>query len=239
MRFRLLLLAPLLGAAVPADAATRNFGVSGFDRVRIDGPFAVRLATGVAPFARASGSPGALDGVAIEMQGRTLVVRVNRSSWGGYPGEAKGPVEVTIGTHELNSALLSGAGSLGIDTVRGMAFDLAVQGSGLASVDSVAVDDLKVGIAGSGSIRLGGGAARMTAVVRGLSTLDAAGLAVKDATIGAEGAATIRAAISNSAKIEAQGPAAITLTGSPACTSRLAGSASVSGCRVSGGMFGR
>ena len=78
----------------PADAATRNFGVSGFDRIRVDGPFRVKLATGVAPFATATAnSAGALDGLAIDVQGRTLVVRSNRKSWGGYPGEAAGPTQ--------------------------------------------------------------------------------------------------------------------------------------------------
>ena len=241
MRFPLCLglVAAIALAPAPAAAADRNFGVSGFDRVRVDGPFRVRLATGVAPYARASGSTAALDALAIEMQGRTLVVKVNRSSWGGYPGAALGPIDVSIGTHELGAALVNGAGSLAIDKVRGPSFDLAVQGSGLASVDAVAVDELKVAISGSGTARVAGSAASLTAVVRGLSTLDAARLAAKDATIGAQGAATVTAEVRGTAKIEAQGPAAITLTGTPACISRLAGSSSVSGCRVSGGMFGR
>ena len=70
------------------------------------------LTTGVAPFASASGSAAALDRVAIDVQGRTLVVHSNRSSWGGYPGEATGPVEISIGTHELSAAWLNGSGSL-------------------------------------------------------------------------------------------------------------------------------
>jgi hypothetical protein len=224
-------------ASAPAGAATRNFGVSGFDRVRIDGPFKVRLTTGVAPFARASGSAAAIDGIAVEVQGRTLVVRVNRSTWGGYPGEAKGPVEVIVGTHELSAALVNGVGSLTIDKVRGLSFDLAVQGSGSASIDAVAVDQMKVGIAGSGNIRVAGDAPQLTAVVRGISSLDASGLRTKDATIGAQGAATVKAAVSGSAKIEAQGTGSIELSGSPACTTRVQGSASVSGCRQSGSAF--
>lgn len=221
-------------AAAPAGAATRNYGVSGFDRVRIDGPFKVRLTTGVAPFARAVGPAAALDSVAVEVQGRTLVVRINRSTWGGYPGETKGAVEVAIGTHELSAALVNGVGSLAIDKVRGLSFDLAVQGSGSASIDAVAVDQMKVGIAGSGSIRVAGAAPLLTAVVRGISSLDASGLKARDATIGAQGAATVKAAVSGTAKVEAQGPGSIELTGSPACTTRLQGSATVSGCRQNG-----
>ena len=219
------------GAAVPAGAADRNFGVSGFDRVRVDGPYKVRLITGVAPFAIASGSAAALDSVAIDVQGRTLIVRTNRSAWGGYPGEATGPVAITIGTHDLGGAWLNGAGSLAIDKVRGLSFDLSVQGSGAASIGLAAVDQLKVSIAGTGSASVAGAAPKLTAIVRGVSSLDASALNVKDAIIGAQGPATVRATVTNSAKVDAKGPAVVDLAGSPACTVTAAGSATVSGCR--------
>jgi hypothetical protein len=44
-----------LAFAAPAGAATRNFGITGFEKVRIEGPFKVRLTTRVAPFASATG----------------------------------------------------------------------------------------------------------------------------------------------------------------------------------------
>jgi hypothetical protein len=221
-----------LAAAAPADGATRNFGVSGFDRIRVDGPFKVKLATGVAPFATASGgSIAALDSVTIDVQGRTLVVRSNRSSWSGYPGEAKGPVEISIGTHELNAAWLNGSGSLAVDKAKGLSFDLSVQGAGSASIGSVAVDHFKVAISGTATASVAGTAPKLTAIVRGISSLEAAGLVSKDAIIGAQGPATIRANVSNTAKVDAQGAATIELAGRPACTVKAAGSATVSGCR--------
>ena len=220
-------------ACVPssADAATRNFGVSGFDRIRVDGPFKVRLATGVAPFAVANGSGPALDSVTMDVQGRTLVVRSSRSSWGGYPGEAKGPVEISIGTHELNAAWVNGSGSLAIDRLRGLSFDLAVQGAGSASVGQANIDQLKISIAGTGSVSIAGTAPKLTALVRGISTLDAPGLVASDATIGAQGPATARVTVTGTAKVDAQGAAVIDLGGRPACTVKAIGSATVTGCR--------
>ena len=221
-----------LAAAAPADAATRNFGVSGFDRIRVDGPFKVKLATGVAPYATASGgSPAALDSVTIDVQGRTLIVRSNRSSWSGYPGEAKGPVEISIGTHDLSAAWLNGSGSLAVDKAKGLSFDLSVQGAGSASIGSVTVDHFKVAISGTGTASVAGTAPKLTAIVRGISSLDASGLVSKDAIIGAQGPATVRANVSNTAKVDAQGAATIELAGRPACTVKAAGSATVSGCR--------
>jgi hypothetical protein len=231
MRICLPVLFLALLASAPAGAATRNFGVSGFDRIRVDGPYRVSLTTGVAPFASASGSQSALDSVAMDVQGRTLVVHVSQSSWGGYPGDQPGPVEIKIGTHDLSAAYLNGAGSLTIDKVKALSFELSVQGSGIATIGDTDVDQLNVGVVGSAAASLSGRAARLTSTVRGVSSLDASGLAIKDATLTSDGAATIKANITNAVKIFGSGPATITLTGGPACTSKLSGSATLSGCR--------
>jgi hypothetical protein len=231
MRIVVPIIALLACVPTPSDAATRNFGVSGFDRVRVDGPFKVRLATGVAPFAVATGSAGALDAVALDVQGRTLVVHNARSSWGGYPGEAKGPVEISIGTHELTAAWVNGSGSLAIDKATGLLFDLSVQGSGLASIGSAAVDQLKISISGSAGVKIAGTAPRLTATLQGMSTLDASSLIVKDATISAQGPATVNATVTGTAKVDVEGAASVGLTGDPACTVKAVGSATVTGCR--------
>lgn len=226
-----LLAVPLLALAAPAGAAVRNFGITSFEKVRIDGPFRVKLTTGVAPFARASGSPTALDRVSIDVQGNTLVVHSNVSSWGGYPGRDEGPIEVEVGTHDLNAAWLNGAGTLSINRVKGLRFGLSVQGSGAGEIASADVDRLDVSVMGTAAARLAGRAAKVTAVIRGISMLDASGLVSKDASVGAEGAATIAANVSNTVTVDATGPATVRLTGGAACTLRVSGSANVSGCR--------
>jgi hypothetical protein len=231
MRTFLFAFAAALAVATPAGAASRNFGITGFTKVRVQGPFKVTLATGVAPFAKASGSAAALDRLTIEVRGDTLVVQSNVSAWGGYPGANGGPVEVTLGTHDLSSAWLNGAGSLAIDRVKGLSFALSVEGSGAAEIGDVQADRMNVGIVGSGSAKLVGKTGKLTAIVRGIATLDAAKLQARDAAIAAEGSATMDAAVANSATVDASGPATIRLTGNPACTIKASGSASVSGCR--------
>src|SRR5207302_6442980 len=156
-----------LAFAAPAGAATRNFGITGFEKVRIEGPFKVRLTTGVAPFASASGSPAAIDRVAIDVRGNTLVVHSNTSSWGGYPGQGGGTVEISLGTHDLSSAWLNGSGTLAINKVKGLSFDLSVAGSGGATIGQTNVDQLNVAVTGTASASLRGQADRLPAVVRG------------------------------------------------------------------------
>ena len=227
-----ILAALLMSAAAPAVAAERNFGVSGFDRIRIDGDYRVVLTVGAPPFARAKGSIRALDPVDIRVEGRTLVVRTkNSASWGGYPGESAGPVEVTIGTHELTAAFVNGAGSLSINKVRGLKFEASAQGAGAIAIDRVEVDQFQLGLAGAASAKLSGKVGKLTATVRGSSSLDGEALVVKDAVIGAQGPAIVKLTATGTAKVDAIGVAAVTLTGKPSCIVTTKGSASVSGCR--------
>ena len=227
----LLVLASLPGPSDAAAPATRNYSVTSFDRIRIDGPYKVELHTNVSPYARATGSPLALDGLSIGVEGRTLVVRSGSGGWGGFSGEDRGPVTIEVGTPDLKTAWINGAGALGVDRVRGLSFDLAIQGSGVARIEGVDVDQFKAGVTGAGSARLSGRAARLTATIRGTSSFEGDTLQVKDAVIGAEGPSTVKAAVSNSAKVDALGLASVTLSGSPACTVKAQGSATVTGCK--------
>ena len=229
MRCLPLLILAAAGFAAPAAAA--NYGVTDFDRIRVDGPFKVTLKTGVAPYASATGSPSATDRVAIDVQGRTLVVHTNASSWGGYPGKDVGPVEIAVGTHDLTQVWLNGSGSLAIDKVSGLSFALNVQGAGTVSIADADVDQLQIGVSGGGSATLGGRVGKLKTILRGDSQLDASELATKDADIGADGPSTVSLKVTNTASIQAAGVASITLTGNPACTAKMSGSASLSGCR--------
>jgi len=231
MRTFLFAISASLALAAPAGAATRNFGISDFTKVRVDGPYRVTFTSGVAPFARASGSGPALDRLTVEVRGDTLVIQADKSGWGGYPGENPGPVEVSVGTHDISNAWVNGAGSLVIDRVRGLSFALSVQGSGRSEIAAADADQLNVSLVGTASAKLAGKAKKLTALVRGISALDGTDLAATDASIGTEGAATVDANVRGEANISSSGPATIRLTGRPTCTLRTGSSATVSGCR--------
>jgi len=234
---RLPILALLALASLPAAAAApttqRVYSVSGFDRIRIDGPYQVQLKTNVAPYARAKGTAASLDAVSIKVEGRTLIVRTGSGGWGGYAGEGRGPVTIEVGTHELATAWVNGAGALLVDRIKGQKFDLSINGPGVAKIDSTDVDQLNVGISGAGTARLAGRAGKISAVIHGTSTLEVDGLKSTDAVIGADGPAVVRAQVTNEAHIDAMGLASVTLTGNPECTVKAQGSANVVGCKGS------
>lgn len=227
MRLHLPGLAAAALLAAPADGATRTYTVTGFERIRVDGPYRVKLTTGVAPFATASGSAAALDAVSIEVQGRTLVVRRKTAS----TTAGSGPVEIKLGTHELTSAWLNGSGGLAIDAVKGQAFTLGVSGSGGAEIAKLSVDRLQVSVSGSAAVGLGGAAQVANFSVSGPSSVQALELSAKAATIVAKGPSTMRLTATETAKVDAKGLAVVELSGTPACTLRPTSTAEVHGCR--------
>ncbi|HYI42747.1 MAG TPA: DUF2807 domain-containing protein [Sphingomicrobium sp.] len=227
MRLHLLGLSAAVMLATPAQAVTRNYTVTGFERVRIDGPYRVKLTTGVPPFANASGSTAALEAVSVEVVGRMLIVRRKSAK----ATAAEGPVTISLGTHELTAAWLNGSGGLAIDGVKGHAFQLGVSGSGVAEVGKVSVDRLQVSVSGSGSVGLGGTAQAANFSVSGPSSVQAAELSAKAAKISAQGSPTVRLTATETADVNARGLAVVELSGKPACTIRPTSTAEVHGCR--------
>ncbi|HEX8443920.1 MAG TPA: DUF2807 domain-containing protein [Allosphingosinicella sp.] len=215
---RIMLAFLCLLAATSAQAAERRFTVSGFEKVQVEGPFQVTLATGKGSNAVATGSQQALDRISIQVEGRTLRIRPNRSAWGSPPKPGEGGVAIALSTHELTAVTLAGSGSLTVDRARAMRFDAAVSGSGRIAIGSVEADKLNLQLLGAGSISVGGKAKSLRATVTGQGALDAAGLAADDAEIAADTTGNIALAVRRAAKIASSGAGDVTVGGTPACT---------------------
>jgi Protein of unknown function (DUF2807). len=224
----ILLALAAVAASGPALAAERRITVTDYDRVQVEGPFTVTLATGKPNAAVVTGDGAALDRVSIDVQGKTLRVRANRSAWGGYPGEDPGPVTIALATHDLSGASVTGSGSLDIDKARAMRFELGVSGSGRIRLASVESDILILGLLGSGRISIDGKTKSLRATIQGSGDLDAGGLTAQDANIQSDTSGTVTLAAAHSAAIVATGPGDVTVTGNPSCTVKMMGSGRVS-----------
>jgi hypothetical protein len=216
----LALCAATVSAASPATAAERRYSVTDFDRVVIEGPFTVRLATGRSSSAVATGSQQALERVSLEVLGRTLRIRPNRSAWGGYPGAAAGPVAIEISTREIRAATVNGPASLSIDRAGGLRLELSVSGPGRIAVPAVAADALVVSLIGSGRIELAGTAKELRAEVHGWAELEAGALSTEGATIVTDSAGRIAVTARRQATVNASGLGDVEIGGTPACTVR-------------------
>ncbi len=204
-----------LGAG-PGSAAERGYSITSFDRIRVEGPFSVTLATGRPVSARATGSPQALDRVQLRVEGRTLLVRAG-PSWGGADGD-KGPIALTLTTPELGTAILLGSGRLAIDRMRGARLVLTVEGSGGLSVGQLETDSLVIGISGSGRIEAAGRARTANVLARGAADVRAAGVQVADLIITSQSAGAVALSATRSARVTASGLGPVDITGSAACT---------------------
>lgn len=217
----------LLAAAAPATAAERRYTVTDFDRIRVEGHFEVKLSTGRSPFAVARGSNAAIDRVSIDVQGRTLRIKPNRSVWGGYPGEGPGPITIELGTHDLRGASLQGPGSLSIDKARPMRFEMSLSGSGRMSIGALRADTADIALVGSGAMTIGGSAKSVRATVEGAGDLDASSLGTEDAQINSGSSGQVSLAVKRSAKVNASGAGDVVIIGDPACDVDARGSGRV------------
>lgn len=217
----MLALASAAAVAAPAAAAQRTYSVTDFDRVVLEGPYSVRLSVGrTSSSASANGSQDALDRVSVDVVGRTLRIRPNRSAWGGYPGAATAPATIEIATRELRAATVTGAGSLSIDRLSGLRIDLSLEGSGRIAAPAVDADVLSVGTIGSGRIELGGTARELRAQVHGWADLDASALTAQGATLVTDSAGRIAATVAREANVTASGIGEVEIGGTAACTVR-------------------
>lgn len=220
---RLIVLSLMLAAA-PAAAAERAFSVTSFDRIRVEGPFAVTVTTGKAPSARASGSAEALERVQLRVEGRTLLIRPSLSGWGGYPGRQDAPATIAVTTPDLHTAVLLGSGRLDVDRMRGARAVLTAEGSGRLSVRQLEVDYASLAVAGSGGIEAAGRARQVAAVARGAAEIRADDLVAPDLNLIAETAGSVTLTATRTARVRASGVGSVEVLGSAACEVQKLGS---------------
>jgi hypothetical protein len=213
-----------------ANAAERTYSVSNFDRIRVEGPFQVRLTTGKSPGARAEGAPQSTDGLVVRVEGATLVVRAGVNGWGEQPvaGDEGAPV-ISVSTPAIRGAALIGGGRLTIDgAIKGQRIDLSLNGSGSLDAPGLEADQLTAAMVGAGSMKLGGRAAKVRLMNTGSGTLDAVPLSAGDLIAILDGPGELRASARSTATVTTTGLGAATVYGKPACTVKAVGGGPVS-----------
>lgn len=213
--------AALLLAAAPAVAAERVWPVASFERLQVEGPVDVEVASG-SPQARASaGDRATLDRLTILAQGKVLVVRL--------PGQV-GPAQarVTLATPRLGAILHRGPGTIAAARLAGDRVDLSTTGDGTLSVAAIDTPELAATLVGKGRMTLAGRAARARLTLNGEGALDAAALAAGEVDTSLVGTGEVRGAGRYAARVVARGEGRVTIAGTMPCAVRSAGGATVS-----------
>ncbi len=214
----------LIVAATAAPGAERRPFVSSFERLRVEGPFAVTVTTGAPPGARVSGDAGALDTVEVRQDGATAVVRRATDRW-GESGQvaATAPVTVTLFTPTLSGASVIGAGVVTVNRLKGARIDLSVAGTGSLTVAAADGADVIAQSIGNGQITLAGHAARARLAVNGAGAIHADALAADTVVVRLDGPGEVAARARYTADVVNTGLGRVTIAGTPKCQVKTAG----------------
>lgn len=208
----------LAGLAAPAAAADRTYSVTDFDRVIVEGPYAVQLTLGAPSRAVASGTQGGLDRVTVDVQGQTLRIRRNRSAWGGGPGADSGPVTIRLSTRNLRSARLIGPATLDMDGARGLNLELSVEGSGRIRATNIAADNLSLALLGSGGLDVAGTAKALTGNFQGTGNVEGTRLISQNGRVITNTVGAVALTVNGPVTVAANGLGDVAIFGRPACT---------------------
>ena len=232
----LLLMLPLIACSANAAGTdetaeargtgpSRDYAMTGFDRVELRGSDDVEVRVGPAFSVRTQGPAAELDKLEITRRDDTLRIGRKRTvgmGWGGSEG-----VKVFVTLPSLAGAGVSGSGDMTVDRVEGDRFAGEVAGSGSLAVGAMRAGDVRFSIAGSGDL-VGAGTARTLSMdIAGSGDIDARQLTATEARVSIAGSGNARAVVNGPARISIAGSGDVELGGSPRCTTSKVGSGEV------------
>lgn len=211
-------------ALMPATAwaADRTIAVGSFDRLRVEGPFDVRVSAG-SPGARIVGDRSAAERIDIRLEGTTLIVRAGSGGWGERPRQNGGEApRIILSTPSLGTISAMGGAMLAVDRLKGQRIDLSLSGAGAIAVTQIDADQLNATVIGAGGMTLAGRAARARLLTNGPGSIDAGGLVVKDLDVRLEGLGETKAQACYTATVTNSGLGRVTVTGGAKCVVKAA-----------------
>ena len=214
--------------ALPAHAATRSVPVQGFSKIRVEGPFTVKVRTGQSVSVKASGPETRLDKLIVENRGGTLLVTNEKGwSWRGLSWGRDDEVLIEISVPMIEAAELAGSGELAVDRVRTGNFSALVTGSGNLSVARLDATRLKGTVTGSGDLSLTGKTSQAELSLTGSGDLLASALTVNQLNASLLGSGDLKVGKTLTARARLMGSGDIVIAGRPKCTISKMGSGEV------------
>lgn len=215
---RIVPLCLLLALAAPAHAGERRFMLSGFDRVRVDGPFEVTVTSGQSPGAVAVGDTRALDGVSVRLNGTTLVISPGVNAWGGDPRAPRSYAAIRITAAALRGVMVTGSGKVSVDRLSGQRIEIGLTGAGALDVYQVEGDRLSATVLGTGRLRLAGRVLDASFQTSGAPEVEATDLSAGTLTVNAQSAGNASFRARSAARVTALGQGSISVAGNAKCT---------------------
>ena len=208
----------MLLALLAAATETRSFMLTDFDRIRVEGPFRVRVETGKPAAGEAKGGRRGVERVSLRVNGRTLVISASTAGWDGWRDSDDTNAEISVHVPVLRTATLNGAGALHIDGMAAQKAELSMTGAGAITVTNLRADQLDATLIGTGALHLDGTALRARFRSNGAGTIAAEPLMVRDLSVTSQSAGDSSFRASRTAEVTALGVGAVRITGGASCT---------------------
>lgn len=201
----------------PGPSVTRDYPLAAFDRIEVSGPYDVKVATGGAASARATGGEDLLNETEVLVENGVLKIRAKKKNGIRWIWGRGGKAEFTVTAAALRTAAIAGSGGIAVDKVVGdFAGDVAGSGNlALASVNGGAVS---LNIAGSGRISAAGKARSAAIDIAGSGFVDTAALAVRTADVSIAGSGNVKANASDTADVSIAGSGNVAISGGAKCS---------------------
>lgn len=211
--------------AAQAQAAERNFTVTGFEEIDVAGPFDVIVNVGKGPSVRAIGETKDLDRLRIDVEGRQLEIGSKERRWTDWSRTQ--PVKIFVTVPSLRAVSLAGSGDVQVDRVRADSFSASLAGSGDLTIASLSTTAAKFSIAGSGDLTASGNCRTASASIAGSGDINIGGMRCQSLSASVAGSGGINANATQTAKVSVMGSGDVTVSGGAKCEVSKMGSGSV------------
>jgi hypothetical protein len=194
-----------------------------FSKLRIDGPFDVRLTQAGSDQATVVADDNIEPLVETVVEGDALVVRMKREA--GFTTRSA-PV-VRVDARALQSIAVNGSGDLAVERFKSDSLSLNVIGSGDVQFGVVELKDLSVSISGSGDVRLAGRADQQSWTVSGSGDIDARALAGRVAKVSINGSGDVSIGTTEQLDVQLSGSGDLSYAGRPQLRQSVSGSGEI------------
>jgi hypothetical protein len=219
---RPLLLAAALVAA-PACAATRDWPLTGFERVQLAAIADMTVRTAPAFTVHAEGDPELLNAIDATVRDGTLYV-----GWKARPIRLHDrKLTIAIAMPRVAGAGLKGVGHIVVEGAAAPLTVFAVDGTGSLGVTGVRSDKTVLALSGTGSIEVAGATGHLDARRSGIGSIDATKLQARSAVLVSSGVGSLDARVDGPADVTQSGIGSVEVHGHPVCTTRRSGIGSV------------
>jgi hypothetical protein len=201
--------------------ATQERVVPAFSAIELRGIGDLHITQGDQAAVRIEADEDVISEIVTEVVGDRLVIRLDPWKSLRFWGASR-RADFYITVPGLTAVTVSGSGTVDMPSYSAHRLEFSINGTGNVRAN-IGVNELKVGISGSGDVVMTGIAHKQEARITGAGTYSALGLQSKDTTISIGGAGKASVQVTDSLDVSIGGAGTVSYSGAPRVTQRIGG----------------